>query len=70
MKQYKIFKTALLVFAVLVLLAAGLILDSKYHLQLTEYELSFRSLPESFDGCKVLQLSDLHGASFLSLIHI
>ena len=64
MKQHKIFKTALLVFALLVLLTAGLVLDSKYRLQLTEYDLSFRKLPESFDGCKVLQLSDLHGASF------
>ena len=64
MKQHKIFKTALLVFALLILLTAGLVLDSKYHLQLTEYDLSFRKLPESFDGCKVLQLSDLHGASF------
>ena len=64
MKQHKIFKTALLVFALLVLLTAGLVLDSKYHLQLTEYDLSFRKLPESFDGCKVLQLSDGHGASF------
>ena len=64
MKQHKIFKTALLVFALLILLTAGLVLDSKYHLQLTEYDLSFRKLPESFDGCKVLQLSDLHGAAF------
>lgn len=64
MKRHRTCKTVLLVFALLLLLTAGLVLDSKYHLQLTEYDLSFRSLPESFDGCKVLQLSDLHGMSF------
>lgn len=64
MKLHRFFKRTLLIFTLLILLAAGLVLDSKYHLQLTEYQLSFRNLPESFDGCKVLQLSDLHGMSF------
>lgn len=64
MKVHRVYKTALLVFVLLILLVTGLVLDSKYHLQLTEYTLSFRNLPESFDGCKVLQLSDLHGMCF------
>lgn len=64
MKLHRFFKRTLLIFTLLILLAAGLVLDSKYRLQLTEYQLSFRNLPESFDGCKVLQLSDLHGMSF------
>lgn len=64
MKVHKAYKTALMVLVLLILLVTGLVLDSKYHLQLTEYTLSFRNLPESFDGCKVLQLSDLHGMRF------
>ena len=64
MKTHRRFKTALLVFALLLVLAAGSILDSRYHLQLTEYTLFFPKLPESFDGCKVVQLSDLHGMRF------
>lgn len=64
MKQHRILKTALLALSLLILLAAVFVLDSKHHLQLTEYDLSFRNLPESFDGCKVLQLSDLHEATF------
>ena len=64
MKTHRRFKTALLVFALLLVLAAGSILDSRYHLQLTEYTLFFPKLPASFDGCKVVQLSDLHGMRF------
>ena len=64
MRTHRRFKTALLVFALLLVLAAGSVLDSRYHLQLTEYTLFFPKLPESFDGCKVVQLSDLHGMHF------
>ena len=64
MKTHRRFKTALLVFALLLVLVAGSVLDSRYHLQLTEYTLFFPKLPESFDGCKVVQLSDLHGMRF------
>ena len=64
MKTHRRFKTALLVFALLLALAAGSVLDSSYHLQLTEYTIFSPKLPESFDGCKVVQLSDLHGMRF------
>ena len=64
MKTHRRFKTALLVLALLLVLAAGSVLDSRYHLQLTEYTLFFPKLPASFDGCKVVQLSDLHGMRF------
>ena len=64
METHRRFKTALLVFALLLVLAAGSVLDSRYHLQLTEYTLFFPKLPASFDGCKVVQLSDLHGMRF------
>lgn len=64
MKTHRRFKTALLVFALLLVLAAGSVLDSRYHLQLTEYTIFSPKLPASFDGCKVVQLSDLHGMCF------
>jgi len=45
-------------------LSAALICDSRYNIQLTEYDLSFQKLPAEFEGFKVLHLSDLHGTSF------
>ena len=38
--------------------------DSKYHLQLTEHEISLRNLPAELDGLRIVHLSDLHGSSF------
>lgn len=48
----------------LVLTAAALTADSRWHLQLTEVELSFASLPPALDGYRIVLLSDLHGAFF------
>lgn len=48
----------------LMLTAAALTADSRWHLQLTEYELSFTSLPPALDGYRIVVLSDLHGARF------
>ena len=48
----------------LMLTAAALTADSRWHLQLTEYELSFASLPPALDGYRIVVLSDLHGARF------
>ena len=48
---------------ILAALAAG-ILDSRYHLTVTEYELGFGDLPSAFDGFRIVQLSDLHGMRF------
>ena len=46
-------------------LAAGLLLaDSNLRVVVTEYELAYATLPESFDGFTVVQLSDVHGALF------
>lgn len=64
MKQKHGAKTALTILAATVLLAAVIVCDSKYNLQVTEYDLGFNNLPESFEGFKVLHLSDLHGMSF------
>ncbi len=45
-------------------LLAALLLDSRFRLVTTGYELRFASLPPAFDGFRVVQLSDLHGACF------
>jgi len=37
-----------------------------FAVQVTEHELSFEELPPSFDGLKVVQISDLHTGSFAS----
>lgn len=52
------------VIAAAVLAAVLLVADSRYHLQTTEYEVSFAALPEEFDGFRIVHLSDLHGMSF------
>ncbi len=61
MKKKTLFACAALA---LVLTGAGLVLDSRYGLQVTEYNLYFDSLPAQFEGCCIVQLSDLHGSSF------
>lgn len=45
-------------------LLAGLIIDSRFSVQINEYSIEFDSLPESFDGCTVMLISDMHGKSF------
>lgn len=64
MKKKSGLKALLLGAALLMSLAAALVWDSRYNLQLSRYELSFENLPESFEGYKILHLSDLHGMSF------
>lgn len=46
------------------LLAGALVLDSRFNIDVTEYELEFESLPAEFDGFKIALVSDLHGWSF------
>ena len=49
----------------LILLAAALFLQwSNTTLQVTRFDAAFTDLPAGFDGCRVVVLSDLHGASF------
>lgn len=59
-------KTKIVTLAALVLLLAGTtaIYDSKYDLQVTEYEITFPNLPPEFDGMRIVHLSDLHGSRF------
>jgi predicted MPP superfamily phosphohydrolase len=48
----------------LLLLLALLTADSTFRPVTDEYELLFGNLPPGFDGLRIVQLSDLHGASF------
>lgn len=52
--------------ALLILLVAIALLtaDSNLRLTVTEYTLSAANLPASFDGYRIVQLSDLHGKEF------
>ena len=44
--------------------ASAVIVDGNKHLTVAEHTVTLRDLPASFDGMRVLHLSDLHGASF------
>lgn len=56
--------TALIILALIAAAAAFLIKDSRADLEISRYEVKSQKLPESFDGFKIVQLSDLHGAEF------
>lgn len=56
--------TALIILALIAAAAAFLIKDSREDLEVSRYEVKSQKLPESFDGFKIVQLSDLHGAEF------
>ena len=47
-----------------VLLIAALLYDSNARLVVTEYELSYSNLPDSFDGYRIAVLSDTHASEF------
>lgn len=48
----------------LLLLTGTLLADSRFHLTHSEYHLAWASLPEAFEGFRIVQLSDLHGMRF------
>lgn len=54
---------ALIVLALFLAIVGCFCIDAK-RLTVTEYEVYSAELPENFDGFKILQLSDLHGATF------
>lgn len=56
--------TALIILALIAAATAFLIKDSREDLEISRYEVNSKKLPESFDGFKIVQLSDLHGAEF------
>jgi len=53
-----------LILLIIVALIAALLLDSRYRIVNTAYTLNYDNLPESFDGYRVVQLSDLHMADY------
>ncbi len=57
-------KAILITALVLVFLIGALILDSSCRIVTTEHTISSETLPESFEGFTVLQLSDIHGRCF------
>ena len=52
------------ILAGLIIICAFIIADSAYRLTVTRYELGYADLPETFDGFRIVQLSDLHGMEF------
>ena len=44
----------------LLLLLALALLDSRFRIVTTEYELAYANLPQSFDGMRIVQISDFH----------
>jgi len=54
----------LFILLILILLIVILLLDSYFRIVTTEYELSYANLPESFDGYRIVVLSDIHAAQF------
>jgi predicted MPP superfamily phosphohydrolase len=52
------------VLAALIAVCAALLLLSRYGLEVTRFDVSSPRLPRSFDGFRIVQLSDLHGAVF------
>ena len=41
-----------------------MLLDSYYRIDVSEYEMSYPNLPDSFDGFRIVVLSDIHAAEF------
>lgn len=56
--------TVLVFIAIATAALAYLINDSRENLQVTDYTVASEKLPAEFDGFKIVQLSDLHGAQF------
>lgn len=63
MKSKKVLKWTVAL-AAMILVTAFLIYDSNNRIVCTEYQLECENLPDSFDGFKIVQLSDLHEKVF------
>ena len=59
--RIRIFRLLLLLF---ILLTAVILFDSYSRIVTTEYELEYSSLPDSFNGFRIVVLSDIHAAVF------
>ena len=60
-KRRRLFPKAFLLLCVVI---GVLLADSRLRIVTTEYELTYPELPAAFDGFRIVQLSDLHGAVF------
>ncbi len=54
----------LLIYALVLAIAIPLCMFSNTHLTVTEYDFVHADVPEGFEGCRIVQLSDLHNAVF------
>ena len=57
-------RISLFIFTLIILTFAIFYIDSNVRIVTTEYELYYPGLPESFDGYRIVVLSDIHGAEF------
>ena len=64
MKKHKIKHTLPRAVLTVALAFAALVLDSRCRLVTTRYTVASSRLPAQFDGFKLVQLSDIHGAQF------
>ena len=58
------FRIIRFILIILVLLIGFLFFDSYFRIVTTEYELRHKNLPASFDGFRIVVLSDIHAAEF------
>lgn len=54
----------LLVLTTLIAAGAAFFYHENYTIQTDHYTIAFSNLPEGFDGCRIVHLSDLHGTTF------
>ncbi len=59
-----IFKSIKLIFLIIVLMIAICFVISNNFLTVTNYDFKYAILPDSFDGLRIVHLSDLHSKSF------
>ena len=65
MKPHRLRRRIPLFIFILILLTIGVLLyDSNTRIVTTEYELRYADLPASFDGFRIVVLSDIHAAEF------
>ena len=55
---------ACIVLLIIIAAAAYLVYDSANNIEVTEYTVSDSAVPPAFDGFKIVQISDYHGADF------
>jgi len=64
MKPYKRRRVFPIILLVIVIALAAMLYDGNTRIVTTEYEMQLRKLPPSFDGFRIVVLSDVHSAVF------